>query len=256
MGSPRWNQGVGSSSSAVVPTVPYSDHVPLDTSLRNRDTVFVSTTLRPGETATTLRVVRFGSDVLPSGAIVRGIKLTLTRNASQEGLKDVSMQLMVNGVPLPITEKYPTTPSGYWSRTEKGAVVGDVDDLWGLEPGFLTPTIVNSRTFGVSITTKNVHASRVIDAFINEITMRVAYTIDGSAVSRVIEKEDSIDSVADSKSHDVDAFVYVGVGVGLVVAAVVAVVAAVLVRRRRSRAISASPSNSADAADTSEVALP
>lgn len=221
--------GVATGGLTDVSTIPYSAGLADDT-LKARDTRFVRTRLATNSSSSSLFIGRFSGAVVPAGATITGVKLVLTRSSSREGLRDISMQLVIAGVASVASERFGPSGSSYWPVSETNSKIGGPGDMWGLTSAELRPDAVMSSGFGVVITTKNFHQRNSTDGLIGEASVYFTYTISAAALmddDQMIMESDDNNAVALPET----AMGSIVAAVAVVVVAV-AVVAVVVTRRR------------------------
>lgn len=129
---------------------------------------FVETELCPESPSDTLIFNDFEFDI-PSNATILGITVNIRKSASDPNeVLDLNVSLVNNGIIS--NNKADTT---YWSTNLSFTDYGGTNDLWGTS---LTPSIINSSSFGVSLQTQ-ASASTCVNAWVDYTTILVTYSI-------------------------------------------------------------------------------
>lgn len=92
-----------------------------------------------------------GADAIPTNCRITGISVSVERKGtvvSRNGINDKTIQLLDDTGTRAGTNKAVST---LWPSTDGTATYGGIADKWGLA---LTPTIVNSLSFGIAIQAK------------------------------------------------------------------------------------------------------
>eukprot|EP01116_Phalansterium_solitarium_P008430 TRINITY_DN2233_c1_g1_i2.p1 TRINITY_DN2233_c1_g1~~TRINITY_DN2233_c1_g1_i2.p1 ORF type:complete len:1722 (-),score=479.12 TRINITY_DN2233_c1_g1_i2:469-5391(-) len=220
------------SPGSLVPLTPTEDN-----SAKSKNGVFVYSSLPAGVKSTVLYITGY-SNAVPSGATVVGVQFSIVRRASAPGLRDVRLALMHNGNLVGANRCPAATlddsicPSAWIVKDPVQTIfVGGPTDLWGGAPGELTPAVVNHPTFGFSIRVENT-ASSPVEAFLDEVTLHMFYTVPSPPGSLVAKDELAAAEPAGSALPSLSSPAVTGFIVAAVVGVVVVAVAVVIVRRR------------------------
>lgn len=212
----------------------HSAGAPIDTSVRGHDAIYAHQFLAADARSSTLHVQRFSGQVLPAGATVLGVEFTMVRSASGVGIRDISAQLIVNGVIIPSnpdSDLYSRDRGPVWN-TPAGSgrlvSIGGPTELWG---HILTPAMVTSSSFGLALRISNT-ASVSLHAYLDEVDLIIYYSAPvGAALLAEEDLEPSDTQPALLPTGD-SSTIIIGV-VAAAAVAVVAIVAALVVIRRR-----------------------
>jgi len=141
---------------------------------KNSDDVYTQASLLAGQTTNYLLVHNFGFRI-PNNATIIGVEVKIEKKQSglQTGtIEDLVVSLTDSANGNPSTGGQNKALSGAWPTTDQVFSYGGQNDTWGLN---LTPAIINSSAFGVTIRAQNTHATDQNTAFIDQVTMRVYY---------------------------------------------------------------------------------
>lgn len=152
-----------------VGTVAWSDMGNVNAS----DNTYAVATSIPASTGISnyLKLTNFGFNV-PTDATITDVFVVIERKASVlSAIRDNSIRLVVGGT---ITGNDLAT-TNFWGTSDGYANYGgSPSSVWGVS---LSPSDVNSTTFGVVISAKNTHASNAADASIDLVTVTVVYQL-------------------------------------------------------------------------------
>jgi hypothetical protein len=124
-----------------------------------------------GNVSAQLRATNFGFAV-PTNATITGIVVTIEKNGTTniQGVFDNWVSLLIGGS----TSGSNKANGNEWPTTDAVVNYGGASDLWGAT---LTPAIVNTSTFGVTLVAYNADQDNDNIAAVDNITMTIYYTI-------------------------------------------------------------------------------
>lgn len=118
-----------------------------------------------------LKLTEFGFEI-PASATIDGIEAHIKRRRTNEGMRDLRIQLIKGGT-VGGSNKAKSTE---WTTSDVTVDYGDEEDLWGLE---LTPSDVNSDDFGIAISASSIYEEQA-QALVNVASITVYYTESGA----------------------------------------------------------------------------
>jgi hypothetical protein len=123
--------------------------------------------LEPGQNSDNIILSNFNFSI-PSGAIIKGVKITLEKQGGTMGFTDKTVRLIINGQPL--GNNYAL--NDYWRTEPTRAYYGSETNLWGLN---LTASDINSPDFGVMLQVANSDMGSTSTAQLGFIRVTVTY---------------------------------------------------------------------------------
>lgn len=100
-----------------------------------------------------------------------GITVSVERQASGTGVRDLELRLLKNGV-LSGSDKADTATN--WTTSDTTVSYGGTSDLWGTT---WTPAQINASDFGVSLRVQNTHTSNNRTPHVDAILVSVTYLL-------------------------------------------------------------------------------
>jgi hypothetical protein len=132
------------------------------------DDRFAYVALEPGKTSDTMEISNFKFDI-PADAIIEGITVTVRKGATDDGVTDNSIKLILNGK----VQGTDHARQDNWNKSAEVSTYGGDSDLWGL---VLTPSAVSSYNFGLALSAANsLFSDDTIKAEIDYISISVNY---------------------------------------------------------------------------------
>lgn len=147
---------------------------------------YATSAVQKSNTSLVLRLTGFGfttSDI-PEGAVIVGVEVQVERHASAaSNLLDNVVQLVIDNSPTAAStaERFGSNKASAstWATTVNvSATYGGAADQWGMNGDTLTDAMIRSAAFGLDFQVRNNNALQARTANVDNVQIRVTYTMD------------------------------------------------------------------------------